>query len=364
MTTTTQQIPASPAQRLADKILARTNNGRDLIDILHDIAQGGYDAPKSDRITASKFLFERGFGKCPKQSPATGSNLDPEHAPATDNNDPAPQTDDTNPAPATDNNDVEPAPYSIRGALRESTPAVPHSEPQSPRLVAQVKDAIHDALGPAPKADSGPAEATQTQAQNSMPPQPFDPSSIQNYIIEITNDGDTLVDSLIEIAYAADDDPTVTPCQRSRAVRILADRFMGTNPNAVQSGLCPECRRKWSTHPGSHDHPEQSRVVDNTEEETFDKEVWEGIIAELNQMEEDGIITPDPDAPDVDMSIYMPPEDFDMTPYEEEAAAAFRAENKLRLERRKQWPEIEERRRKKLAKIYPSHSDDGDPPDT
>ena len=64
-----QQISPSPAQRLADKIRARTNNGRDLIDLLHDIAQGGYDASNYDRVTASKYLFDRGYGKCPKQTP-------------------------------------------------------------------------------------------------------------------------------------------------------------------------------------------------------------------------------------------------------------------------------------------------------
>ena len=72
-----QQISPSPAQRLADKIRARTNNGRDLIDLLHDIAQGGYDASNSDRVTASKYLFDRGYGKCPKQTPAPGPNPSP-----------------------------------------------------------------------------------------------------------------------------------------------------------------------------------------------------------------------------------------------------------------------------------------------
>ena len=57
------------------------------------------------------------------------------------------------------------------------------------------------------------------------------------------------------------------------------------------------------------------------------------------------------------------PKDFDSTPYEEEEAAAFKAEIELRVERQKQWPEIEERRRKKLAQIYPSHTD-GEQPDT
>ena len=167
----TQQIPSNPAQRLADKIRARTNNGRDLIDLLHDIAQGGYDASKSDRITASKFLFDRGFGKCPRQSPATA---------------PAPET--------RDNNVV---------ALREA----PSAGSSNPRLVTQAKDALQDSLGPAPSAHRESAEDDSTLT--------FDPfsiqSSIQDYILEITNDGETLVDSLIEIAYAADDDSTVTP---------------------------------------------------------------------------------------------------------------------------------------------------------
>ena len=333
-----QQISPDPARRLADKILARTNNGRDLIDLLHDISQGGYDAPKSDRITASNFLVERGFGKCPRQSSAT--NPDPEHSPATDDND--------------------------VGALREAPSAVAHKEPESPRLVTQIGDALHDALGPAPKACPEPvAEARSEQAgpEDEVSSEPFDPTSIQEYIIEITNDGETLVDSLMEIAYADDDDPTVTPRHRSRAGRILADRFMGTNPTAVQSGLCPSCRRKWTTHPGSHNHPEPSQVVGETEEEPFDKEVWEGIIAELKQMEEDGLITPDPDAPEVDMSAYNKWTDEEIAPYAAEEAAKFRAEIKLRLERQKEWPEIEERRRKKLAKIYPSHID-GKPPDT
>ena len=82
-------------------------------------------------------------------------------------------------------------------------------------------------------------------------------------------------------------------------------------------------------------------------------------------MIDEGILTPDPNAPPIDISAYRMPKDFDITPYAAEEAAAFRAEIELRIERQKQWPEIEERRRKKLAQTYPSHSDDGGgPPDT
>ena len=333
-----QQISSNPARDVADAILAETDNAREIIYMLHDIAQGIHeDATTNDRIHASRILFDRGLGKCPRQSPATPN---PGHAPV---------TDDT---------DVEPAPYSIRGALREAPPAIPSSEPESPRMVTQLDDSLHDSLGPAPKAhpetveEASAAHAEQPdpysiREENHISSEPFDPYSIQKYILEITNNCRTLVTALADI-YRAHDDPRVKHSHRVSAGRILLDRVMGTNPSLVLSALQAD----------SSAHPERSPVVGKTEEEPFDKEVWEGIIAELKQMEEDGIINPDPDAPDVDMSIYMPPEDFDMTPYEEEAAAAFRAENKLRLERRMKWPEIEERRRQKLARIYPSHSED------
>ena len=100
------------------------------------------------------------------------------------------------------------------------------------------------------------------------------------------------------------------------------------------------------------------------DEEPFDKEVWDGIIAELKQLEEDGIITPDPNPPKLNYTYCGPPDDYVIPPeVAAEEAAKFRADIALRVERQKKWPEIEERRRKKLAKIYPSHSEE-DPPET
>ena len=95
------------------------------------------------------------------------------------------------------------------------------------------------------------------------------------------------------------------------------------------------------------------------------KRLWDGMIAELKQKEEQGISPPTPiGIPRNDYSHYLPPDDFDLTPYLHEADA-FRAKIALQAERRKKWPEIEERRRKKLAQIYPSHSEgDDEPQDT
>ena len=104
-----QQTKPTPAQRLAEKIRARTNDTRDILNLLHDIAQGGYDATTNDQLYASRILFDRGYGKCPKQPPA-GAGQTP---------DPAPETD----------NDVEPAPYSIRGRFANRHPPSPTTNP-------------------------------------------------------------------------------------------------------------------------------------------------------------------------------------------------------------------------------------------
>ena len=275
------------------------------------------------------------------------------------------------------------------GTLPETPSAVSQNGPESPRLVTQIDDALHDSLGPPPSAHTPPRHSPANGNPESYDvsdspeyetPDPSDPYSIhytiQQHILAITNNGQMLRDVLLEIARAcpepvegAEDDPEdcpeprrrVTPYHRRRAASLLLDRLLGTDPNALHSGVCPDCRQKWTAHPGSHDHPEQSIV----EEEPFDKEVWEEIIADLNQLEEDGVITLDPNAPKTDHSTYMKWTDEEIAPYAAEVAAKFDAEIALRVERQKQWPEIEERRRKKLEQIYPSHSDDdGDPPDT
>ena len=326
-----QQISPDPARDFANAILAETNNARDLIELLHEISLGNYDANKNDRISATNTLMDRGLGKCPKQTPASDDG----------------HTSDSNPSPAPDNDE----------------PKAP-KEPESPRLVSQLDDSLNQSLGPPPSTHTPSAHSPGEPDPYSMQdgsPEPFDPfsiqSSIQEYILTITNNGQTLRATLMEIAFADPEDASTIPSHRRRAGTLLIDRALGTNPTAVQSGLCPSCRRKWTTHPGSHSHPEPSQVVGEVEEEPFDKEVWEGIIAELKQMEEDGTVTPDPDAPEVDMSAYMKWTDEEIEPYAAEAAAKLRADIKLRLERQKQWPEIEERRRKKLAQIYPSHTD-------
>ena len=420
------QTEPTPAQRLADKILARTNNGRDMIVLMHDIAQGGYDANEYDRITASKIIFDRGYGKCPKQAPVQSlAEAGPEPSPG--GPDGSNQVPD--PAPETQDNDV--------GAIRESPPTVTHKEPESPRLVNQLDNSLHESLGPAPETDVGalreapalrespptvthkepesprlvnqldnslheslgPAPSAHNPTTNDVEPAPYSirgairespehentdtsslQSSIQDFIIEITNDGDTLIDVLMDIAYADPDNPKVKPFHRKYADRILMDRAFGTDPTPVLGAVQarPQLGQSVSHHP---DYP-PGYIPDPTKdciycsptlnmpeghegEHRFDQEAWDEVIEKLKRMEDEGIITPDPDyVPRDDLPSYLPPEDWVPNPDEvRKEVAEFRAKLELQAERRKQWPEIEERRRKKLAQIYPSHSE-GESPDT
>ena len=311
MNQSNQQFPSNPALDFANAILEETNGGLEIIDMLHDIAQGvRQNSTTRDRINASRILLDRGLGKCPKQSPVT--------------TDPTP-----NPAPKTDHN-PEPA-EGERGAC-----------PERSRRVTQLDNALHQSLGPAPTAETPPTHSP--LSTNHSPLQ----STIQQHILEITNNGRTLMAVLTNICRAPDDDPNVKDSHRVTAGRMLIDRLMGMRPTPFTSAVHLE------------HSPDQAQV----EEEPFDKELWDEIFAELKQKEEAGIITPDPNAPQVDSPIFRFPEDFDSAPYEEEEAAKFRAEIALQAERRKKWPEFEEYRRKKLAQIYPSHSDDDSPPDT
>ena len=309
MTTTTQQLPSNPALDFANAVLAETDGGREIVFMLHDIAQGVREnATTNDRINASNILIDGGLGKCPKKASATTS---------------------PNPNPSNDKPKAD-------------------KQPKSPRLVTQLGDSLHRSFGPPPEAKS----PTPIQDENPRSPEPFDPYSIQKHILEITNNCLTLMSVLTDIYRAPDDDPRVKDSHRVRAGRMLVDRVTAMYPNAVLSaadGLVL-----------SADYPENSQSVQDDDDEPFDVEVWNKIIAELKQKEEQGILTPDPNAPKIDYSYYLPPDDFDLTPYLDEEDAKFRAGIALRAERRKKWPEIEERRRKKLAQIYPSHSDDND----
>ena len=199
MTTTTQQLPSNPAIDFANAVLAETDNAREIINMLHDIAQGHREnSTANDRIAASRTLLDRGLGKCPRHiSPtaAPGPDADPDPESAESDN----HTNHSSDTPQT----------------------VSRSEPDSPRLVTRLDHALNDSLGPAPSAHS---TATQPVGASLKPARPtdsaqtpdlFDPNSIhfsiQQHILDITNNCRTLITALTDICRTPDDNPKACP---------------------------------------------------------------------------------------------------------------------------------------------------------
>ena len=273
-----QHISSNPARDFANAVLAETDNAREIIDMLHDIAQGIHeDATDHDCISASRILLDRGLGKCPRQSPATNPN----------------------PAPAPDDTDV--------GALREaptlgeSPSAVPHKEPESPKLVTQLDDSLHQSLGPVPKACTEPvaeAQSEQAEPEDGVTPVPFNPfsiqSDIQKYILEITNNGLTIISALTDI-YRAFDNPEDYPERRRKvkhyhrvtAGRMLLDRVLGIYPTLV---LGQVQRSDLSAVDGANTPSDTTDDTDSTEKETAPDPKWLEAIAEVQRMEDEGEI--------------------------------------------------------------------------
>ena len=193
MTTATQHISPNPALDFAKGILEETNGALELIEILRDIADGVDEkATTNDRIAANIVLADRGLGKCPKQvSPSPGPSPDPDSS-----------------------------------ASSESPSVVPHNEPESPRIVTQIDNSLNQSIGPAPSAHTEPALSLPKGQSTDLPhsaehdipesPAPFNPYSIhltiQQHILAITNNGQTIRRNLLEIA-RAEDDPKACPEQ-------------------------------------------------------------------------------------------------------------------------------------------------------
>ena len=179
---------------------------------------------------------------------------------------------------------------------------------------------------------------------------------IARAIREETNNGLSIVRNLIQIMETHED--PYKPHHNLAAAKQLIERGF---PLTDALNCAPDC---------SHHAVEKAVTsADNTddtdsiEKETVPDPKWLEAVAEVQRMKDEGILTPDPNAPKIDHSIYMTGTEEEIAPYADEVSAAFRAELDLQAERQAMWPEIEERRRKKLAQTYPSHSD-GDPPDT
>ena len=129
----------------------------------------------------------------------------------------------------------------------------------------------------------------------------------------ITNDADTLIDVLMDIAYADEDedDPKahpehepalnlskpvlskaeggrrITAYHRNQASRMLVDRGAGTSCAPTMA-------------PALNNAPDTPRSIDDSaQEQTAPDPKWLESLAEIQRLKDEGILTPNPDAPKI-----------------------------------------------------------------
>ena len=249
---------------------------------------------------------------------------------------------------------------------REYSNYQPHHELKAAEILAKYgfKEAAelvrqHKSSRPRRSSSGGgsrvPLGSVPNQAGGPNPDPAIDPglNEFVQFIRDETDNGRTIVRNLIH-AMETHEDP-YKPHHNLEAAKQLIDNGFPLTDALI---CTPDC---------SH-HAVEKAVTpsDTTEKETVPDPKWIATVAEIKRMEDEGEIPAveyDPFNPPIDISFYRPPKDFDLSPYAETELAEFRAKLDLQAERRANWPEVEEYRRKKLAQMYPSHSD-GDPPDT
>ena len=261
----------------------------------------------------------------------------------------------------------------LKGAAnREYSNYQPHHELKAAEILAKYgfKEAAelvrqHKSSRPRRSASGGgsrvPLDSVPNQAGGPNPDPAIDPglNEFVQFIRDETDNGRTIVRNLIH-AMETHEDP-YKPHHNLAAAKQLIDNGFPLTDALICTPDCSHHAVEKAVTPA--DTPE----TDSTQEETVPDPKWIATVAEIKRMEDEGEIPAvdyDPFNPPIDISFYMPPADYEFDPEElKREVAEFRARLDLQAERRANWPEVEEYRRKKRAQIYPSHTD-GEPPDT
>ena len=251
----------------------------------------------------------------------------------------------------------------LKGAVnREYSEYEPHHELEASKILAHYgyEDAPergprHNASKPKPVLSSVEGRSSSDTSRKPIPRNSEDRDTaiddFRDLIREETNDGLTIVRNLIHMMETRED--PYKPQHNLAAAKELIYNGFPVTEGLLCSYDCPH-------HTVDKDDT-PSEGSDAGNEEFVPDPGWIETLHEIKRMEDEGII------PRVEFDPFKPmynwaPKEVVM-PYAKEVAAKFRAELDLQAERRAMWPEIEERRRKKLPQIYPSHSEDEDPPD-
>ena len=239
--------------------------------------------------------------------------------------------------------------YGFKGA---DEPAKQHNDSQPKPVLSSVEGT--PSANRSRSAPGAPALNKRPSLSSVEGPDDRDPAidDFAQTIRDQTENGLTIVRNLVHIMETHEE--PYKPHHNLRAARRLIENGFPLTDALLCS---PDC----SHHAPAH--PEPIEGDDSESEEFVPDPGWVETLHEIKRMEDEGIIDNveyDPFNP----KSRMTGTEEEIAPYADEIAAKYMAALDLQAERRAKWPEIEERRRKKLEQIYPSHSEEGDPPDT
>ena len=202
------------AGHAARQLREATDDLHRVFDNLLDIADGGDPTANTyDRLRATRVLYDRGFGKVPRNAPQTP-------APRSES---APEASEESNNP-TDHSSDNPSPEQSQtvGALREASAS-------SNGMVERIVQKLDDIIGP-PQTPDEPEDSTHDVSTVKTMAQGFVPDLVrdaQYYVLEITDYGDKLKSILMSIHEPDPEDDSIRACHRITAGQMILDRVLG-----------------------------------------------------------------------------------------------------------------------------------------
>ena len=222
-----QQIsPRRPAQRLADKIRARTNNG---IATSSTCCTTSQCSGRLRRLQLRpRHRLQVSLRQRLRQRPKAEILRD------------RPRTRTKPPASTNEPHRLQPTACNEEHSANHPGRSRPIQAKACPKLADRAREAITRIDRPTNTIPSVTSTKCAARREYGCIPRIFRPLFYPRlHYRNHQRRPETLVDVLVDIAFAADDDSKVTPYCRSQAGRILSDRSNGTDPASVRNGLCP-----------------------------------------------------------------------------------------------------------------------------
>ena len=213
----------------------------------------------------------------------------------------------------------------LKGAAnREYSNYQPHHELKAAEILAKYgfKEAAelvrqHKSSRPRRSASGGgsrvPLDSVPNQAGGPNPDPAIDPglNEFVQFIRDETDNGRTIVRNFIH-AMETHEDP-YKPHHNLEAAKQLIDNGFPLTDALICS---PDCSHHSVPAEGAAESdPPLGTAEGGAQDETVPDPKWLEAVAEVQRMKDEGILTPDPNAPKIDYSVYMTGTDEEIAPY-------------------------------------------------